>query len=259
MIKVIRSIAVGSAILFASTGMAEAGQLLNKSGSGMKGSFKDAPMPVRKSSWYLRGDVGYVFDSKPEMLEGDFVFPGNSIGSPRKEAFDEKLDGTWSIGGGVGYYFTSRVRGDVTLDYRLETNVENSVEESAFTGTHKSKLSSLLVLANIYYDFGDRDRFSPYIGAGLGFARHKLANHELYNGSTLYGVTGDGTKTDVAGALMIGFSRSLLQYWKFDAGYRFTYVGDAEGSGDDTTLNIGRQMIQGMTNHELRIGIRYDF
>ena len=43
-------------------------------------------------------------------------------------------------------------------------------------GTHKFDLQSTVGLLNFYYDFGQRGHFSPYVGAGIGFVRHKTSN-----------------------------------------------------------------------------------
>ena len=72
------------------------------------------------SGWYLRGDVGYVFDASIGSvdythlrLRRDNVQPG------LLHTEDIKADFSW--GGGFGYRFTDYFRADATVDgYRAE-------------------------------------------------------------------------------------------------------------------------------------------
>ena len=178
------------------------------------------------SAWYLRGDIGFAFNEDPDMRRGGTGFTGTG------------MDENWSIGGGIGYYFRDNIRGDVTIEHRLDTDVTGTNPVTATRSV--AELNSTVALANLYYDFRGRDHFSPYVGAGLGFTLNEML---------------DDDNVDLAAALMAGFSYRLREGWLFDAGYRFLYLGEAQTESTGTT---GALSVDEIYSHELRIGFRYE-
>jgi opacity protein-like surface antigen len=185
------------------------------------------------SAWYLRGDIGFAFNEDPDMSRSGTAFTGTG------------MDDSWSIGGGIGYNFRDNIRGDVTIDHRIVTDVTGTNPVTAIRSV--AELSSTVTLANLYYDIRGRDHFSPYVGVGLGFTLNEM---EEKNGVTL-----DDDNIDLAGALMAGFSYRLRDGWLFDAGYRFLYLGEAQ---TESTATIGALGVEEIYSHELRIGFRYE-
>lgn len=88
---------------------------------------------------------------------------------------------------GVGYQFTDNLRGDVTLGYSKQSFDDLDVDVRSWD-----------MMANAYVDLGNYYGFTPYLGAGLGFANVR------YSIDTAYG----NYKTDddyrLAWALMAG-------------------------------------------------------
>jgi opacity protein-like surface antigen len=185
------------------------------------------------SAWYLRGDIGFAFNEDPDMSRSGTAFTGTG------------MDDIWSIGGGFGYNFRDNIRGDITIDYRLDTDVTGTNPVTATRSV--AELNSTVALANLYYDFRGRDHFSPYVGAGLGFTLNEI---DEKNGATL-----EDDNIDLAGALMAGFSYRFGDEWLFDAGYRFLYLGEAQTESTATTGALG---VEDIYSHELRIGFRYE-
>ena len=185
------------------------------------------------SAWYLRGDIGYAFNEDPDMSRSGTAFTGTG------------MDDNWSIGGGIGYYFRDNIRGDVTIEHRLDADVTGTNPVTATRSV--AELNSTVGLANLYYDFRGRDHFSPYVGAGLGFTLNEM--NEV-NGATL-----EDDNIDLAAALMAGFSYRLREGWLFDAGYRLLYLGEAQ---TESTAAIGALGVEDIYSHELRIGFRYE-
>ena len=143
-----RSILAGAALVLASTATVSA--------DGYRG-MKDMPVVYSQpASWYLRGDFSYSW-----MNVGDVAMP--SFGFT-----EHGNDNTWAAGGGVGYYFGRGIRGDVTYEWR------GGIDIDATTPTASTDLSvkSSVLLANLYYDFRAGERLTPYVGVGLGVARH---------------------------------------------------------------------------------------
>lgn len=74
----------------------------------------------------------------------------------------------------MGYIFSDNIRGDLTLDYRLDNKVNGT---HPVTGLfHETSVTSIVTLANLYYDFRAREDFSPYIRAGLGFSYNETGD-----------------------------------------------------------------------------------
>lgn len=263
-----RSLLVGAALLAGSVTVTQAADL--------GGSMKDYAAPVAPrvqyspSSWYIRGDAGYGWHDEPSIVERNTLFETDNVRN--------SIQNTWTLGGGIGYYLTSHVRGDLTLDYRFKSEVTGTNADVGnpdfIPGKRKFDLSSTVGLANLYYDFGHRAHFSPYVGAGIGFAVNKTSSGTISDFDSTVNPTGGAiagaTKTDLAVALMAGFTHQFRQDLALDAGYRFLYLGKAETgavTGNFYNGAVPPVLTAGGTNglqisdlhaHELRVGLRYD-
>ena len=221
-------------------------------GYGMKDY---APMIHAKRSWYIRGDASYAFHDDPFLIEDSTT-----------NLTQSSYDGTWSFGGGIGKNFTSNIRGDVTVEYRTETDIEGRSSQN-MAGVRSFGIESTLVMANLYYDFGNRDTFSPYLGVGLGAIRHDVS------GGTVPGGTIAGHDNwDTAAALMAGMTFNVSRvarrgaratggkHLHLDVGYRFLYMGETETGRLTDGFNSAREVVvEDMHAHEIRLGLRYEF
>jgi opacity protein-like surface antigen len=190
-------------------------------------------IPDYSNLWYLRGDVGYSINEDPDLSLASASFNG------------EKMDESWSIGAGFGYNFTDNIRGDLTLDHRFEADVTGS--NSVTSAQSTIALASTVGLANLYYDFRDREHFAPYLGAGIGWTYNET--------DAQIGAASNDESFELALAAMAGFSYRLDDGWLFDAGYRFLYLGDAQTG---STATAGAVSIEDIYAHELRVGFRYE-
>ncbi len=224
------------------------------------GSIKDdyAPMPAARSEprVYLRIDGGYGEFDKPEMVE-DGIY----------DLFSEEIDGTWVFGGGAGMYFTPSWRGDITVERRFDAEAQGALlnTQTGIDGVRRFDIESTLVMFNLYYDFDPRSRFTPYVGAGIGWVRNETKdgtvelNHPDSSG-TIAGATKDGA----AGAFMAGVSLALLDRLHLDAGYRFLYLGDATTGpltvtgGPNGPQTSRDPSVEHIHAHEVKFGLRYD-
>ena len=148
------------------------------------------------------------------------------------------------------------------MEHRFETDVEAKAGSGALRSSGGVGLDTTLVMFNAYYDFDNRSFFTPYIGIGIGVASHSVSEGALtYSGGT--GRIAGDDNTEVAGAMMAGFSVALLDNLKFDSGYRYLYLGAAE-SGPvtyrGTLAGTGQKLsLEEIHAHEVRFGLRYDF
>lgn len=236
---------LGAALVLGSVAGAEAADI-NYGGSIKDGGYA-APMVAPEPRFYFRVDGGYAFHDDPTMVE-DGIY----------DLTETSIDDTWTIGGGVGMYFSRNVRADITVDHRFEADAEGRLanHNATLEGTRRFGMSSTVALANVYYDFDTRSRFTPYVGAGLGFVRHDLKDGTVVPDCGCTGTIDSNSTMHVAAALMAGVSVALRDRLTFDAGYRFLYLGDAETGV--STLTGGTISVEDMYAHEVRLGLRYD-
>lgn len=249
------------------------GGALSASAADLGGDLSDAPamapMPAPSAGWYLRADGGYNW----------FTTPG--VETEGYSAHDTSLDGGWSVGGGIGRYFGNGFRGDITVDYLFDSNV-NSTFCDCFGGASHAQFdfSSTVVLANLYYDFNRGSRFVPYIGAGVGFAHNEMSNGSLTGDCGCTSRIGSDSSNSFAAAGMAGISWRIrggettyvggmkdepVAYSTghaiyLDFGYRFLYLGDVKTgdiSIDGSDLAAGPKL-KDVTTHQFRVGLRYD-
>ena len=250
----LRAITLGAALLAGSVTAASAADLA-------RGSIKDGYVPVGPAysspmTWYGRIDGGFARYDDTIMVEHS-----------RYDLHTSEIDSTWGLGAGVGYYFSKNVRADITWDHRFETDARGTMGiGGGFPfdgGTRNFGLKSDVFLANIYYDFDLRSRFTPYIGMGIGTARNTTTAGSVTDLCGCTGTVEGASEWSVAGSLMSGFSFAMRDRLHLDAGYRYLYLGDAKtgqitGTGASVGTNSGSIAIQDITSHEFRVGLRYD-
>lgn len=204
---------------------------------------ESAPLLVDEfgSNWYLRGDVGYRFHS-------DFDGARNLDNPPaiHNAEFDNN---TWVFGGGVGYKM-DWFRADVTLDF---SNTARFTGDSRFRDhDFSAKVDTVTGLVNAYGDLGTWWGFTPYIGAGVGFARLKADGFRVP--SQHAGESSSGESWNFAWAYMAGVSYRVSANFLIDAGYRHVNMGDVWSSVD---RERNRLAVKNLSSDEVRIGFRY--
>lgn len=198
------------------------------------------------SGWYLRGDIGYAVNNDPTG-----TFSGNDF-------VNESWDNSWIAGVGLGYRFNDAIRVDLTGEYRAASDVDTT---DFAGGRQTGELQSNVILFNAYYDIANLSGFTPYVGAGIGGAYHRLDRiNEI--GATPPAVTftfGDN-KWALAAAAMAGVSYDVSENVKIDANYRYLYMGQAHSSTvTDVGVNADRVHFKDLSAHEFRLGMRYEF
>lgn len=268
---------LSAALILGGAAGASAADLGNYGGGGSLKDGYTAPVE-RHRSWYVRIDGGYSLNESPDITE-TMCTP---CGLVTQDLTNTHFDNTWSIGGGIGMYFTSRIRGDITYDHRFDGDVSGYLD-TGFppVGNREFGLKSDVVLANLYYDFDMGGRFTPYIGGGIGWVHHETDAGTVVNCGCVTGTIASGSNSDFAAALMAGVAVNLWggqqqvmgggmkdgpmyidtgRKLALDLGYRFLFLGDAETgpvsvvgggvSSDDPTMHD-------IHAHEFRVGLRY--
>lgn len=266
MISIRAFLLVGAVVLPLGCASAQAADLFGKRSGGSTKDFGFRPSVGSDAGWYARLDGGFAMHSDPSMVEG-----GTNLS-------DESYDSTWSVGVGFGRYFTSKLRGDLTYDYRFSSDVTAANNSGGVgSGGRNLELAQHLLLANLYYDFIRNGRFSPYLGVGLG-----VVNHSVDGGSNAASGVAVASSDDwqFAAALMAGVTLKFggdhvirgsvkdgsmhmarSQQIKLDLGYRYLYLGEAETGRVSTAANgviASGISIDDIHAHEFRFGLRYD-
>jgi opacity protein-like surface antigen len=188
------------------------------------------------SGWYVRGDLGYRW---------------NSIGSVDAPAPDtvtsSSIQNSWVAGFGAGYKY-KWFRSDVTVDYGSRAEVLGNTATVA--GFYTTEIDAVTLLANVYLDMGTWGGFTPYVGAGAGTTY--LRTHEY----TAIGVAGTASagQWSPSWAAMGGVSYQFSPTMLLDVSYRYLKLGDAMTGNEPPAM---RSTFRGMSAQEVRIGLRW--
>lgn len=197
------------------------------------------------AGWYLRGDIGFAKHQRPKVrgVTPLGIFP--SAG--------EKLDDAFALGAGVGYRFGSWLRADVTVDHRFATGGTFFRDPIFAPGAELTgRFASTTALANAYLDLGTWGGFTPYVGAGIGYAWNTVSDLRFVGLDT--GLR-DKTFGSLAWALMAGVAVDAGRSMKVDLGYRYVRLGNARTAATP----IGYGEARGLSAHEARVGVRWTF
>ena len=237
----------------------------------------EAPEVQSTGGWYLRGDITYDLRS----TDGGTYYPA------RQMFTDVSADNAFDLGIGIGYQVNDYFRVDATADYLFKsswtgTSVDTnyvcpglqaagggSVTEGWEPGTCDStdtfNSTTIKLLANAYWDIGNYNGFTPYVGAGIGGAYVKYGDitADIRSATQACCVPFTGTATykgtdswRFAYALHAGFSYDLSHAWKLDLGYTYSDIAGGE------IVNFGSSGVpqaydKGFQDHVFRAGVRY--
>jgi opacity protein-like surface antigen len=197
-----------------------------------KPAMQEKSMRDARAGHYLRADVGYAFGIDPDGTTSAGAMTAEDVGNAI--AFD----------GGVGYRFDKNLRSDLTFGYRNDADVAaTTAGGTAVT----SDVGGWTVMVNGYWDFDGMKGITPYVGAGLGFARLETSTQSGGNGEA------GATTNNFAWAAMLGLAIDLgTSGAVVDLGYRFINLGGFEQAS-------GGAEYDELMAHEIRAGLRYAF
>lgn len=243
----------------------------------------DEYVPVEVGSgWYLRGDVGYVFDSSIGDVNYTAYNPIDDIYSSASFT-SASIDTDFAWGGGFGYRFTDYFRADATVDgFRADFNgstvtdlacdpVDPPTDDTTCRSENGSEVSAVSVMANGYVDLGTYVGFTPYVGGGLGMS---YVSWDSLNDSEycVDGAVDDCTTTGSVGgsshpgengwrftyALMAGVAYDISKNFKLDVGYKYRNIDGGDMFGWDSPNTFGDGSHDNIQTHEVKVGLRYE-
>jgi opacity protein-like surface antigen len=246
------------------------------------------PPAQSAGNWYVRGDLGvgsYSTSRWTQALSG--LAPGDQLltgGFTSKSIRDSTF-----FGAGLGYELHPWLRADITAEYRASADLRGTFQERLFNPSaplaflgqtaFAGSLQTTVVMANAYGDIGTWYGFTPYLGAGIGLARHELG---AVNG-TGFAVTGttftsanapngtpvpialsagpDKTRTNIAWAFMAGLSYSISPNLKLDLGLRHLNLGSIRSGAINCLCRESSPGFKagGVASNEIRLGVRWLF
>jgi len=250
--------ALGTAFVLALGPSAMAGEDIY--GGGLKGGYDVSPPPSDRGLYFK----GYVGQANPNV---DSIFtPG--FDNNTFTVYHKDIKSTPLFGVGVGYKHSHWLRFDGTIEYRGDAvfvghdSYPGGFAFNGGTNEYTADIRSWLGLANAYIDLGNWCGFTPYFGAGIGFATLSVEGEKdvnVPNGGVAFGA--NNTNTNFAWALHAGVSYDVTPQFAVDLNYRYAQLGDAKtgtvtnylGVADPTaTLNI-----RDISSNDLMLGVRY--
>ena len=194
------------------------------------------------------------------MMTADDV--DNSTDVTNKAAVNKSSedDTLTALGLAVGYdwgkSFDVPVRTELEYMYRTDFNysADPTFTNAAVATKVDIDMNVQTLLFNAYLDIDTGTPFTPYIGAGLGWAFLES------KGDVTVLATGaedseDNQETNLAWNIGAGVAYAFDENWSADLGYRYLDCGSMEW-GDTSQLGLKADEI---TAHELLLGIRYTF
>jgi opacity protein-like surface antigen len=253
------------------------------------------PLPTYDPVWYFRADLGFGLSDDPGgASEKGMVFGerganqysaehtfGPDSGSIKSD-YDQQAVGAI----GVGFRWNERFRTDVTgewfraqkvriLDHSSAALMQNgalvpggTVVSETDDQTH---IKGGVVMFNGYYDMAsDWHGFTPYIGAGLGFAiaqiDRKNTNTEVVHDPNAGGSVdlhaksshvGNANDVMLAAMATVGTSYRISDITELDFNYRYLYI---DGVNAEVAVNGHTSSVEteGTSDHQLRAGVRFN-
>jgi opacity protein-like surface antigen len=248
--------ALGSALVLALCVPASAADIYD---GGLKGGYDVPPPPPTDRGIYFKGYIGAADANVGSIWTEGFEDGGFTV-------HDKDIKSSPIFGLGLGWQARHWLRFDITGEYRGDALFVGHDSYTGFgggTNEYQADIRSWLGLTNAYIDMGNWCGFTPFVGAGIGFASltvDGMKDVNVPNGSVGYGVS--KTNTNFAYAFYAGVSFDVTSQSVIDFTYRYADLGTAQ-SGTVTTFD-GDASISGVyardiTSNDLMVGYRYKF
>jgi opacity protein-like surface antigen len=249
--------ALGSAIVLALCAPAMAADIYD---GGLKGGYDVPPPPPTNRGLYFKGYIGQANPDVGSITDEAFDF--NTFTVHHKDIKSSPLFGL-----GIGWQHSHWLRFDATGEYRGDAvfvgqdQYPGGFGFTAGTNEYTADIKSWLGLVNAYVDMGNWCGFTPFVGAGIGFASisvEGLKDINVPQSGVAFG--GDNTSTNFAWALHAGVSYDVSPQTVIDLTYRYADLGSAKsGAVYDYTgaFSYSGLQIRDITSNDLMLGVRY--
>ena len=260
------------------------------------GSIKDgysaapAYMAPAAGPCYFRGDVGYSISQDPSVkwpvnngvwdaVNGDNIVDEGEIISTfiTDRVSGVNMENTWLAEGGIGCGSGSRgFRSEIMLGYRGDRKIDGEpgiydpgpvpgtpvpgyVPEDYDDPLHTS-IQTYTLMLNVYHDFGNFNRFVPYVGAGIGMAVHDVDEVYFTGNPALTNRIEGNRDVSFAWSVMAGVGYQISDRAILDVGYRYIDMGSVTSGRVDSAGFVNPAVqIDDIAAHEIKVGLRYHF
>lgn len=189
--------------------------------------------------YYVSGKVGGSF----QAIQDAKITNYDVLNDPEGTSF------TGSLGLGYNWNDDVPVRTELELGYRQfedDVSARPSGGGAVVSGKYTSRIATLM--ANAYWDFYNKTKFTPYLGAGLGVAAIDTKVSDS-SGSV------DNILATYALNVSAGCGYEVSDNVILDLGYRYLRTGEASVESKAT----GNKMTGTPEAHEVTVGLRYEF
>ncbi len=209
-----------------------------------------------KTEQYVSVRVSALKEKNP--LKTSIYIESPSDGENEGLAWKRKSDKD-IFGGSFAYGVKhGAIRSEIEL--KMQENVDNS--DVLFESLMNTSFKNKSIFLNAYYDFHNSSKFTPYIGAGIGYTRME----------TSFGIVNEDTaslykkkKNNLSWNAGFGVSYAVSDTSSVDLGYRYIRFGtnkinylDIDSDPDYPTSEIGIIKAKSTAN-EIYLGYRFAF
>lgn len=181
--------------------------------------------------------------------EGAMSIDGYGVGSDSET--EASAGGALAVGYDFSYKFNVPVRAE--LEYGVFGDVSKTVNHG--WGPTTCEISVQTLLANVYWDITTWNKFTPYIGAGIGLAFVKTEGAIDWTvGNVSAAGSADDTEAVFAGQIGFGCSYAFTDTISADLGYRFLMMGDGEVEYEGFKMES-----KDLYAHQFMLGLRVTF
>ena len=184
-----------------------------------------------EKSFYIQGNLGLGI-----ALDTDVEMSLASGAETAKASYDAGFVTTWAW----GYSFNDMLRTEIEYGWQ-KNDLDRLSYSNEYGNFSQGDLKTQTYMTNGYFNAETGSPWSPFVGAGIGFAKVEL------NTPGLGSADNDAT---FAYQLMAGVAYSITEVIIIDAQYRF--VGS-----DDATLSGGGEY--NLRTNNLMMGARFNF
>jgi len=203
---------------------------------------------------YLSGRLGVAYESF-----GDAEMWGSTSG-PATHQYDRRDSGaTFAAGAAVGYAFEMPLRAELEYTYRTQFHHEKNPTNN---GSHDVNVDTQTqtLMVNGYYDFHNGTGCTPFLSAGIGWARHTTdaPAYPATGGMPLYRSV-EQTVDRFAWSLGAGLAFDLTEAMTLDVQYRHLDLGRGEWQNHAASTGDTGYFRADLTSNEVLFGLRYAF
>jgi opacity protein-like surface antigen len=251
---------LGSAVVLALAPRALAADIYEPA---LKGGYEAEPVVDSDRGFYFKGYVGQANSDVGSIFTP--AYNNNTF-----TVFQNDIKSSPLFGLGIGWRARHWLRFDLTGDYRgdavfvAQDKYAGGFGFTAGTDEYTADVKTWLGLANVYWDIGTWCGFTPFLGAGIGFATVTVDGLRDVNvpvAGVAFGAT--NTNTNFAWALHAGVSYDVSPQLAIDLAYRYAQLGDGTSGAVTDYLGVAHPdatlHIRDIDTNDVMLGVRYKF